>query len=112
MQHLIETTALPISLCGQVLVHAAAGGVGQAALRIVAAAGGRAVATAGAPQKRAAVRAAGARAVAASRDTSFAEVLGCGGASGALPQQAAASTPACAAPNIFPRPAAYGASFQ
>lgn len=73
----------------QVLVHAAAGGVGQAAVHIMAAAGSRVVATAGGPEKRMAVRALGVRAVAGSRDTGFAEVLGCGGMAGMLSLQQA-----------------------
>ena len=69
----------------QVLVHAAAGGVGQAAVHVITAAGGRVVATAGGPEKRVAVRAMGIRAVANSRDIGFVELLGCGGPAGARP---------------------------
>ena len=89
--------ACPVRLCSQttkncclcciivqVLVHAAAGGVGQAAVHIMAAAGSRVVATAGGPEKRMAVRALGVRAVAGSRDTGFAEALACGGTAGAF----------------------------
>ena len=59
----------------RVLVHAAAGGVGLAALQMVAAQGGTAVATAGSPNKRALVRSLGAQQVLDSRDTDFATQL-------------------------------------
>ena len=66
----------------RVLVHAAAGGVGIAALQLIAAMGAVPVATAGSPNKRALVRALGARVVVGSRDTSFAtELAELGGAS-------------------------------
>ena len=67
------------------LVHAAAGGVGQAAAHVITAAGGRVVATAGGPEKRVAVRAMGVGAVANSRDIGFVELLGCGGPAGTRP---------------------------
>ena len=59
----------------RVLVHAAAGGVGLAALQMVAALGGTTVATAGSPNKRALVRSLGAQQVLGSRDTEFATQL-------------------------------------
>lgn len=55
----------------RVLVHAAAGGVGLAALQVIAGAGGIAVATAGSPAKRALLRTLGATQVMGSRDTLF-----------------------------------------
>jgi NADPH:quinone reductase-like Zn-dependent oxidoreductase len=58
-----------------VLVHGAAGGVGLAAVAEALASGCTPLGTAGAPAKRAFVRAAGARGVAASRDTGFAADL-------------------------------------
>ena len=66
----------------RVLVHAAAGGVGLAAIQMVAALGGTTLATAGSPNKRALVRAAGAQQVLGSRDTAFvSEAAELGGAS-------------------------------
>lgn len=61
---------------GKVLVHAAAGGVGVAAVQLVQAMGGSVVATAGSAAKRQLVRSMGARATVNSRDTSFVEVVG------------------------------------
>ena len=57
-----------------VLVPAAAGGVGLAALQVVATMGAEAIATAGNPSKRALLRQLGVQHVAGSRDTTFAEV--------------------------------------
>ena len=57
----------------KVLLPAAAGGVGLAALQEVASLGGSVVATAGGPQKRAYLRALGIRDVSNSRDISFVE---------------------------------------
>ena len=66
----------------RVLMHAAAGGVGLAAIQMVAALGGTVVATAGSPNKRALVRSLGAQIVLGSRDTTFAaELAELGGAS-------------------------------
>ena len=66
----------------RVLVHAAAGGVGLAAMQVIARAGATAVATAGSPNKRALLRTLGARNVLGSRDTAFAsELAELGGAS-------------------------------
>ena len=66
----------------RVLVHAAAGGVGLAALQVCAAAGAEAVATAGGPTKRALLRSLGVHAVLGSRDTAFAaEGVALGGVS-------------------------------
>ena len=59
----------------RVLVHASAGGVGIAALQMVAALGAIAVATAGSPNKRALVRSLGPRHVLGSRDTAFASEI-------------------------------------
>jgi NADPH:quinone reductase-like Zn-dependent oxidoreductase len=55
----------------RVLVHAAAGGVGLAAMQLIEAMGAVTVATAGSPNKRALVRSLGAQQVLGSRDTSF-----------------------------------------
>jgi NADPH:quinone reductase-like Zn-dependent oxidoreductase/acyl carrier protein len=64
-----------------ILVHAAAGGVGLAALQVIGAAGCLAVATAGSPFKRGVVRARGVEAALNSRDTVFAsEAAALGGA--------------------------------
>jgi NADPH:quinone reductase-like Zn-dependent oxidoreductase len=64
------------------LVHAAAGGVGIAAIQMVAALGGETVATAGSSSKRALVRSLGPSQVLGSRDTLFAsELAEVGGAS-------------------------------
>jgi NADPH:quinone reductase-like Zn-dependent oxidoreductase len=57
----------------RVLVHAAAGGVGLAALQVIAAAKGVAVVTAGGPLKRTLLRSLGAGHVGSSRDTTFGE---------------------------------------
>ena len=57
-----------------VLVPAAAGGVGLAALQVVATMGAEAIATAGNPSKRALLRQLGVQHVAGSRDIAFAEV--------------------------------------
>eukprot|EP00775_Hariotina_reticulata_P007135 gene7135-7350_t len=63
-----------------VLVHAAAGGVGLAALQVLQGKGARAVATAGSPAKRSLLRSLGVSAVVGSRDTEFASSLaGVGG---------------------------------
>jgi NADPH:quinone reductase-like Zn-dependent oxidoreductase len=65
----------------RVLVHAAAGGVGLAALQIIQAAGAIAVATAGSGTKRALVRSLESSEAVNSRDTEFAsEVAALGGA--------------------------------
>jgi len=55
----------------RVLVHAAAGGVGLAAIQMAAALGGLVVATAGSPNKRALVRSMGVAQAVGSRDTQF-----------------------------------------
>jgi Zn-dependent alcohol dehydrogenase len=55
----------------RVLVHAAAGGVGLAALQVIKQAGAVPVATAGGPAKRALLRTLGCRQVVGSRDTMF-----------------------------------------
>ena len=69
----------------RVLVHAAAGGVGLAAMQVIARAGATAVATAGSPNKRALLRTLGACHVVSSRDTAFAaELAEVGGADVAL----------------------------
>ncbi len=66
----------------RVLVHAAAGGVGLAAIQLIEALGGEVLATAGSPNKRVLVRALGSRHVLGSRDTTFAaEAAQLGGAS-------------------------------
>ena len=59
----------------RVLLHAAAGGVGLAALQVAAAAGATAAGTAGGPPKRALLRSLGARHAAGSRDIMFTEDL-------------------------------------
>ena len=59
----------------RVLVHAAAGGVGLAAIQMVATLGGTTVATAGSPNKRALARELGVQQVLGSRDTSFVSEL-------------------------------------
>ena len=64
-----------IGASSRVLVHAAAGGVGLAAMQVIAAAGATALTTAGSPAKRALLRTLGSRQVASSRDTLFAEEL-------------------------------------
>ena len=64
-----------ITSSSRVLVHAAAGGVGLAAMQVIAAAGATALTTAGSPSKRALLRTLGARQVASSRDTLFTEDL-------------------------------------
>jgi NADPH:quinone reductase-like Zn-dependent oxidoreductase len=58
-----------------VLVHAAAGGVGLAALQVLQGKGARVVATAGSPAKRSLLRSLGVSAVVGSRDTEFASSL-------------------------------------
>ena len=69
----------------RVLVHAAAGGVGIAAMQLIAALGGSTVATAGSSSKRALVRSLGPSQVHGSRDTVFvSELAEVGGASVAL----------------------------
>ena len=65
----------------RVLVHAAAGGVGLAAIQVASAMGAQVVATAGSSNKRALVRSLGVRHVLNSRDTAFAaELAALGGA--------------------------------
>lgn len=59
----------------RVLVHAAAGGVGLAAMQLIQAVGAAALATAGSPAKRALLRSLGAQHVVSSRDTAFASEL-------------------------------------
>ena len=59
----------------RVLLHAAAGGVGLAAVQVIQAAGAVALATAGSPAKRALLRSLGVRQVLGSRDTAFADQL-------------------------------------
>ena len=59
----------------RVLVHAAAGGVGLAAIQMVAALGGTTVATAGSPNKRGLARLLGVQQVLGSRDTVFVSEL-------------------------------------
>lgn len=71
-----------------VLIHAAAGGVGTAAVQIAKALGGRVVATAGSPEKIALIRALGADVAINYREADFAEAIraeggGPGGAGGA-----------------------------
>ena len=61
--------ALPAG--SRALIHAGAGGVGMAALRLASAAGVPCLATAGSPGRRRLARGAGAAAAAASRDVSF-----------------------------------------
>ena len=56
----------------RVLVHAAAGGVGLAAMQLIDALGATTLATAGSSDKRALVRALGVQRVLGSRDTAFA----------------------------------------
>jgi NADPH:quinone reductase-like Zn-dependent oxidoreductase len=58
-----------------VLVHAASGGVGLAALQIARAAGATVLATAGSPEKRAHLQALGVECVADSRSVSFADAV-------------------------------------
>ena len=64
-------------MCGyhRVLVHAAAGGVGLAAVQLAAALGATVFATAGNPAKRRLLRQLGARFVGSSRDLSFVDDL-------------------------------------
>ena len=64
-----------ISPACRVLVHAAAGGVGLAAMQVIAASGAVPVTTAGSSNKRALLRALGSHQVASSRDTVFVEEL-------------------------------------
>lgn len=74
-----------IAPADRVLVHAAAGGVGLAAMQVIAAAGATAVTTAGSPSKRALLRNLGSAHVSSSRDTAFVtELTEVGGASVAL----------------------------
>jgi NADPH:quinone reductase-like Zn-dependent oxidoreductase len=58
-------------------VHAAAGGVGLAALQVLKAAGATAVATAGSPSKRSLLRSLGVGAVVGSRDSVFVGPVSC-----------------------------------
>ena len=62
----------------KVLVHAAAGGVGLAAIQVLREMGAIAVTTAGGPPKRALLRSLGVAHVAGSRDTAFVEELAIG----------------------------------
>ena len=74
-----------IAPADRVLVHAAAGGVGLAAMQVIAAAGATAVTTAGSTNKRALLRSLGSSHVVSSRDTAFAtELTEVGGATVAL----------------------------
>ena len=59
----------------RVLVHAAAGGVGLAAMQVIRRAGAVALATAGGPAKRALLRSLGVRDVVGSRDTVFVDEI-------------------------------------
>jgi NADPH:quinone reductase-like Zn-dependent oxidoreductase len=59
----------------RVLLHATTGGVGLAALQVLAAAGATPLSTAGSPAKRGLLRSLGVAAVAGSRDTGFASDL-------------------------------------
>jgi NADPH:quinone reductase-like Zn-dependent oxidoreductase len=69
-----------ISPGSKVLVHAAAGGVGLAAMQIIKAAGAQGLTTAGSPSKRALLRMLGAKRAASSRDIAFVgELLETGG---------------------------------
>jgi hypothetical protein len=61
----------------RVLVHAAAGGVGLAALQVLRVLGAVPVATAGSPSKRSLLRSLGVQAVVGSRDTQFVGPLAC-----------------------------------
>jgi len=69
------TRAANIQPGQHVLVHAAAGGVGLAAIQLIAATGAIAVATAGSPHKRALLRSLGVRSLAVSRDVDFTYVV-------------------------------------
>ena len=77
MPTVFVTTDISLHLLGElkpqskVLVHAAAGGVGLAALQAIHAAGGVAIATAGSPFKRGVVRSQGVQAALNSRDVAF-----------------------------------------
>lgn len=66
----------------QVLVHAGAGGVGLAAVRVATALGCQVYSTAGSAQKRSFLRDKGVESVGNSRDASFPDVLTCGNPSG------------------------------
>lgn len=68
----------------QVLVHAATGGVGLAAVQVCKALGAQVVATAGSSSKRRLLRESGLEAVVGSRDTHFATLLAPSGALRAL----------------------------
>ena len=59
------------------LVHAATGGVGSAAVQVCGALGCPVLGSAGSPDKRALLRSQGAAAVVSSRDTCFADHFGC-----------------------------------
>lgn len=73
--------AAQVSAGDTVLVHAAAGGVGLAAIQLLQAAGATVIATAGSPQKRAVLHKLGVQHVVSSRHTQFvAEVTQLGGA--------------------------------
>jgi NADPH:quinone reductase-like Zn-dependent oxidoreductase len=70
----VDTALLQLAAMAErdtVLVHAAAGGVGLAALQLIQAAGATAIATAGSPHKRGLVHSLGVRHVLGSRDTQF-----------------------------------------
>ena len=72
--------AANVSAGDTVLVHAAGGGVGLAAIQLLQAAGATVIATAGSPQKRAVLHKLGVQHVVSSRHTQFvAEVLQLGG---------------------------------
>ena len=73
------------TLPAQVLVHAATGGVGSAALQVCAALGCPVLASAGTPGKRALLRAQGGiAATASSRGINFVDTFGCGAPAGVL----------------------------
>ena len=74
-----------ITAADRVLVHAAAGGVGLAAMQVIAAAGAAAITTAGSPAKRGLLRSLGSAHASSSRDTGFVtELTEVGGATVAL----------------------------
>lgn len=73
----LPTASNVVSCPAQVLVHAATGGVGSAAVQVCGALGCPVLGTAGSPEKRALLRAQGVAALASSRDTCFADAFGC-----------------------------------
>jgi NADPH:quinone reductase-like Zn-dependent oxidoreductase len=77
--HMAFDLAAEVKPGERVLVHAAAGGVGLAAVQVLRERGVVAVATAGGPPKRALLRSLGVQHVAGSRDTAFVEELAVGG---------------------------------